>query len=334
MVDIFANASVERYVKTLQVLLEDPQSAVIALLHAPTAATPSADIAQAIGSVAQQASHNLFACWLGGDGMTEARRITREAGVPTYDTSEEVVGAFRHLVSYRRNQESMLQIPASIASEFTPDSARAGALVEKALAAGRDHLSELEQTALLAAYGIRVAEERVARTRDEAVQVARGLGYPVIVKILLADVRRGPEVGGAAQDLDSDNEVRAAIAQLRKRVRQRRLEARLKGLIVKKMAPKRDAHPLVVGVVTDPVFGPVIVLAQGNVASTSASHLTVGLPPLNMGARPRVDFAHQVGNALRSQRGGCIRKMGCCLPHTRAGITDDYEPAPDRGIGD
>jgi acetyltransferase len=210
MVDIFANAPVERYVKTLQVLLEDPRSAVVALLHAPTAATPSADIAQAIASVAQQASHNLFVCWLGGDGMTEARRITREARVPTYNTPEKVVGAFRHLVSYRRNQESMLQIPASIASEFTPDSARAGALVEKALAAGRDHLSEQEHRALLAAYGIRVAEERVARTRDEAVQVARGLGYPVTVKILLANVRRGPEVGGVAQDLDGDDEVRAA----------------------------------------------------------------------------------------------------------------------------
>jgi acetyltransferase len=280
-VDIIGDAPAERYLQTMELLLQDPQSDAILFIHAPTAIVSSTDIANAIIPLAKKAQRNILACWLGGDAVAQARQIFSEAGIPTYDTPEAAVHGFMQIVQYRRNQTLLMQVPPSAPSDFIPDRAKAQAVAQDALAAGRQMLSEPEAKTMLAAYGIPVVETRIANTVEEAVQFAQEIGFPVAAKILSPDITHKSDVGGVALDLETQEAVRAATEAMHKRLRALSPDARLQGFSVQAMARRPEAHELIVGVTTDPVFGPVILFGQGGIAVEVTADHAIGLPPLN-----------------------------------------------------
>ena len=280
--DIIGDAPAERYVKTLEILLQDPQADAILFIHAPTAIVPSADIARAIAPLAQASSRNILACWLGGEAVAEARKIFSEAGIPTYGTPEEAVSAYLQIVQFRRNQNLLMQVPPASCGSFVADRAKAAAIVHDALGAGRKILSEPEAKSLLAAYGIPVVATGSAAGVEEAVGAAAAIGFPVAIKILSPDITHKSDVGGVALDLDSEAAVRSAAQRMLKRVAALHPEARIEGFSVQQMVRRADAHELIVGVATDPVFGPVVLFGQGGVAVEVTADHAVALPPLNV----------------------------------------------------
>ncbi len=280
-VDIIGDAPAERYRQTLEILLQDAQSDAILFIHAPTAIVPSADIARALVPLAQNAGRNILSCWLGGDAVAEARAIFSSAGIPTYETPEEAVQGFLQIVQYRRNQNLLMQVPPSIATDFSPDRAKAQAIARTALADKRDMLTEPEAKSLLAAYGIPVVETRIAACVDEAVRQAPEIGFPVALKILSPDISHKSDVGGVALDLETPAAVQAAGEAMLKRLAELRPGARIEGFTVQAMARRPDAQELIIGVTTDPVFGPVILFGQGGIAVEVMNDHAIGLPPLN-----------------------------------------------------
>jgi acetyltransferase len=281
-VDIIGDAPTERYVQTLQILLEDPQADAILFIHAPTAIVPSAEIAAAVAPVAKQAGRNVLACWLGGDAVRQARGAFAEAGIPTYDTPEEAVRGFLQVVQYGRNQSLLMEVPPSRSADFAHDRDKAQAVVRSALAEGRAMLSEPEAKAVLAAYGIPVVTTRIAATVEEAVRIAPNIGFPVALKILSPDVTHKSDVGGVALDLENAAAVDAAAQAMRRRLQQHRPNATLQGFTVQTMVRRPNAHELIVGVTTDAVFGPVILFGAGGTAVEITADRAIGLPPLNM----------------------------------------------------
>lgn len=281
-VDIIGDAPAERYLQAMGILLHDSQSDAILFIHAPSAIVPSVDIANTIVPLAENASRNIIACWLGGDALAQARHIFAEAGIPTYDTPEEAVSSFMQIVQYRRNQELLMQVPPSSPTDFSPDHAKAQAIVRDALAGGRHMLSEPEAKALLAAYGIPTVETCIANTIEEAVRFAEQIGFPVAIKILSPDITHKSDVGGVVLDLESAEAVGAAATAMQKRLHELQPEARLQGFTVQAMARRPQAHELIIGVTTDPVFGPIILFGQGGVAVEVMADHAVALPPLNV----------------------------------------------------
>jgi acetyltransferase len=281
-VDIIGDAPAERYRQTLEVLLQDSQSDAILFIHAPTAIVSSVDIAKTIVPLLQKTTRNIVACWLGGDAVVQARNICAEAGIPTYNTPEEAVRGFMQIVQYRRNQNLLMQVPPSLPADFTPDRAKAQTVIRDALAGGRRVLSEPEAKTMLAAYGIPVVETRIAHTIEEAVQAAQQIGFPAAVKILSSDITHKTDVGGVVLDLETPDAVRAAATAMRKRLQELRPDARVQGFSVQAMARRPQAHELIVGVTTDPVFGPVILFGQGGIAVEVTADHAIALPPLNM----------------------------------------------------
>lgn len=281
-VDIIGDASVSRYADALHVLLQDTGTDAILFIHAPTAIVSSIDIADALVPLACETSRNILACWLGGDAVAQARGIFANAGIPTFETPEEGVHAFLQIVQYRRNQDLLMQVPSSLPSDFIADPATARTVVRAALAAGREMLSEPEAKQVLAAYGIPVVETRVALTVEEAVLSAKEIGFPVAVKILSPDISHKSDVGGVVLDLDAPVAIRAAAQAMHERLSLLQPAARLQGFAVQAMARRPQANELIVGVTTDPVFGPVILFGQGGIAVEVMDDHAVGLPPLNM----------------------------------------------------
>lgn len=281
-VDIIGDAPVERYVRTLQALLAEPDTGTLLFMHAPTAIVPSADIARALLPLATAEPRRLVSCWLGGPGLAEARQVFHAAGIPSYDTPEQAVNACAMLATYRRNQEQLMQAPPARTARAEPDLARVREIIAAVLDSGREMLTEPEAKALLQAAGIPVAAtEVVGADADEAVAAAQAIGYPVVLKILSRDISHKSDVGGVALQLETADDVRRAAAAMLARVRRLRPQAVVQGFTVQTMVRRPQALELIVGSHVDPLFGPVILFGQGGTAVEVVADRAVALPPLN-----------------------------------------------------
>ncbi len=295
-IDIIGDAPVERYTGTLRALLDDPAAGTVLFMHAPTAIVRSEDIALACAPLAREVAGRLMGCWLGADGVAQARRIFEEAGIAGYETPEQAVRAYAMLACYQHNQALLSEAPPDRAEalphhggdapseggDTPPATAAARVIVEAALAAGREMLDEVEAKDVLKAYGITtVPTVAVGPAADAAADAARSIGYPVALKILSPDISHKSDVGGVVLSLGDDAAVRVAAQQMLARVQSLKPAARVSGFTVQAMVRRPHAQELIVGASVDAVFGPVILFGQGGTAVEVIADRAIGLPPLN-----------------------------------------------------
>ncbi len=230
----------------------------------------------------KQSRKTVLTNWLGQGAVQEARQLCARSGIPTYVSPERTAMAFAQMVAFRRNQETLIQTPESVPGGFSPDLAAARRSINQALEAGREWLSEHEAKQVLQAYGIAVAETRIAAGVEEAVAAAEEIGYPVVLKILSPDITHKSDIGGVALDLKAAANVHGAAEAILRRVRDLRPDARVAGFTVQSMVRRPFAHELIVGASLDPVFGPTILFGQGGTAADLLRDRALALPPLNM----------------------------------------------------
>jgi acetyltransferase len=281
-VDIIGDAPSRRYADALDILLGDESIDAILVLNCPTAITPAIDAARAVVDSMQCRGGCVLASWVGEATARPARGLLGAAGIPEYDTPEHAVRAFAHITRFHRNQELLMQTPPSLPEEFIPDTGAARGVIERALGEGREWLSGPESRAVLQAYGIPAHVQEIAATPAAARATAEKLGTPVALKILSPDITHKSDVGGVALDLATPDAVAAAAAAMLDRVRAERPAARVTGFTLEAMVDRPLAEELIVGVVEDVQFGPVILFGQGGVAVEVIGDRSVALPPLNL----------------------------------------------------
>lgn len=304
-IDIVGDAPVDRYVNSLKALLESDDFDAILLMHAPSAAVSSTQVAKALIEVIKQHPRarrfNILTNWSGETSVFEARRCFTEAGIPTYRTPESAASAFMHLVEYRRNQKLLMETPVSI-SDMPNDSDTVRELIRQALDEGISSLDTHEVSRLMAGYGIQTLPTWIASDATEATHIAEQIGYPVAIKLRSPDIAHKSDVSGVMLNLRSAVEVAQAADAILDRVRQTYPSARIQGLLVQRMARRAGAQELHIGVRSDPVFGPIILLGDGGVDWDGEEQAAVALPPLNMTlARYLVIHALQSGK-IREHR--------------------------------
>jgi acetyltransferase len=281
-VDIIGDAPVERYVQTLATLLAAPESGTLLFMHAPTAIVPAEDIARALVPLVRRHPGRLVSAWLGETAVASARRLFHEAGIPTYDTPEQAVHAIAMLATYRRNQEQLAEAPPAHRNG-TCDPARVRTIVDAALAAGREMLTEPEAKELLAACGIPVVPTRtVAPTPEAAAAAASALGFPAVLKILSPQISHKSDVGGVALDLGDAAAVAGAAASMLQRVAVQRPDATIEGFTLQPMVRRPRALELIAGTHVDPLFGPVVLFGAGGTSVEVVADRALALPPLNL----------------------------------------------------
>jgi acetyltransferase len=281
-VDIGGDAPAERYACAIEAALDDPNVDATLLIHAPTAIVSSAEIAAACIPVLKGARKPVLTCWMGGDAVRDARASCGSAGIPTYSTPEEAVGAFLHVVQYRRNQQLLMEVPPSVPDDFEVKAHEARQIIARVLADGRSVLTEPEAKDVLAAYGIPVVETRVAGSLEELPAAVAGLSWPVVLKILSPDISHKSDIGGVVLGLSSIEELHKAAGEMLKRCVERAPEARITGFTVQPMIRRPHAYELIAGIAVDATFGPIALFGQGGTAVEVIADKAVSLLPLNL----------------------------------------------------
>ncbi len=303
-IDIIGDADGARYAAALKILLTDDNVDAVLVLHSPTAVVDSDDAAAGVLTAIEEMDKpgRVSASWLGGDTVMRARRLLTDAGVPNYDTPDEAVRAFLQVEEYHRNQEMLMETPPSMSDLFTCDTAVARRIVNDVLAEERHTLTEPEAKTVLDAYGIPTVETRIASSPEEAAQLAEEIGLPVALKVLAEQITHKSDVGGVVLDLTTAADVKMAAAAMVQRVARFRPDVSDIAFTVQQMARRPGAHELIVGVATDPVFGPVVMFGQGGTAVEVIGDRAVTLPPLNLKLARELVTSTRVANLLRGYR--------------------------------
>jgi len=223
-------------------------------------------IAQTLREVAATARKPMVVAWTAGPQAVIAD--LRDAGVPVFPSP---VRSIRALAALVRSVRAQAREPRSFA---LPQEAAERLTTRDA--AGR--CSEAATKAALARYGVRLPQEALAQTEEEAVASAGRIGYPVVLKVCAANLPHKTEAGAVALNLKDAAAVREAYQRILASARRHTPDVQVEGVIVTGMA--QEGVELIVGGRRDPVFGPVVMVGSGGIYTEVLRDAAVRVLPL------------------------------------------------------
>lgn len=152
-------------------------------------------------------------------------------------------------------------------------------LLSKAKAEGRDSLTAPEAKELCDLYGIPVPQEGLAKSADEAVKMAEGMGFPVVLKIVSPQILHKTEAGGVLVGVKSADEVRAGFQKIVDNAKAYDAKADIHGIQVQQML--KGGQEVIVGAVTDPSFGKLVAFGLGGILVEVLKDITFRLAPVS-----------------------------------------------------
>jgi acetyl-CoA synthetase (ADP-forming) len=130
-------------------------------------------------------------------------------------------------------------------------------IIQQAIAKGQKTLSEYESRLVIESAGVFVAAAALAKTKDEAIEEAEKIGYPVVMKGCSPELAHKTEAGMVALNICSSEEVAQVFDELTGKIKN------LDGVLIEKMV--RGNREFVIGLSHDPQFGPCVMFGLGGI---------------------------------------------------------------------
>jgi acyl-CoA synthetase (NDP forming) len=261
---------VRRFTDAVDVVLADPGIDQLAVLMASLSGEPAAACCEALVETMRARAKPVLVGWSARRNRAqEAYRILEEAGVPIFPSPVRLAKA------------------AAVSCRFAEDRVRVGrrgwpdnAWRNEAHppAPGRP-MNEHQSKALVASWGIPVTKDVVASDPGGARRLAQGLRFPVVAKVLSADLPHKSDAGGVRLGIpDADTLERELIAMLAQ-VRRLAPGAGIEGVLVSEMV--EDGLETILGVVHDPTFGPTVAFGLGGTLAEVLRDVTYRVAPVD-----------------------------------------------------
>jgi acetyl coenzyme A synthetase (ADP forming)-like protein len=272
-VDLVASAGPAVYEQALRILLHDDQVDAVIVVCTPTFAAPPAAVADVVRRVSDNTDKTVVGCFLawpdrppllGGEGG--------ESGVPAFDTPEPAARALGRAAGYA---DWRRRPPGTVPELDGYDPAQARSVIRAFLTTSPEGgwLPPSDVAGVLTAIGVPVVDAAEVGTAEEAARAATALGYPVALKARGPDLVHKSDIGGVHLGLRSAEEVADAYRRMVSAVGQG-----MTGGLVQQMA--RPGVETIVGVVQDPLFGPLILFGLGGVATELLDDRSFRILPL------------------------------------------------------
>ncbi len=303
-IDILGDADPERYAQAIDIAIQDPNSDGLLAILTPQGMTDPAIVAEGLKSQAKSHGKPLLASWMGGKAVARAVEILNASGIPTFMYPDTAARAFETMWEYSYNLRGLYETPFA-ADDPTVLNARrekAGALIARATAGNRTLLTEAESKEILALYEIPTVPTLVAKSEEEAVQKAKEIGYPVVLKIHSEIITHKTEVDGVKLNLAGAEDVRAAFRAIESSATGKAGRDAFLGVTVQPMI-RAQGYELILGSTVDSQFGPVILFGSGGQLVEVYRDRALALPPLNTTLARRLLEQTKVYKALKGVRG-------------------------------
>jgi acetyl coenzyme A synthetase (ADP forming)-like protein len=263
-IDMLGSATAASYEAVLPVVLEDQAVDSVIVLFVPPATAGAEDVAAGLARTLQAVSTDkpVLAALLSAEGIPAAlRKAPAPAALFTYPES-----AARALGVAAARAEWLRRPAGTVPDVDRIDTAGAERIVSRALgAADEAWLTPTDTRGLLTCYGVPLVDERLAETVERAVEAARELGFPVVVKSAVAGAHK-TETGGVALDLGDEAAVREAAERI--------------GALVIVQQMIKGGTEFLAGIVQDPTFGPLVAFGPGGVLAELIGEAGFRIAPL------------------------------------------------------
>jgi len=273
-VDMIATASAADYGRVVETLGRSGAVDAIIVIFVPPLVTAATDVAHAVAQAADRipAEVTLASVFMAEqDAGVELRR--GERAIPVFTFPEDAARALGHAARYgawRDAPRGAIPAPDDVQADA------AAAVIARALGNGAGWLAPRDVAALLDCYGLPAPATRFADDVEGAVAAAAELGGPVALKAIATGLVHKSDVGAVALGL-LDGDVRPAAERIGAKLAD--ADLRLEGFQVQAMAPR--GVELIVGVVQDRAFGPVLACGAGGTSTELLGDVAVRLTPLS-----------------------------------------------------
>ena len=273
-VDMVASASAEQYRDVLRIVAEDPTVDAVIVIFIPPLVTRAEDVAAAIvdGTRELGGAKPVLTVFMSARGLPQILKAP-DVHIPSYAFPEDAAIALARVARYGEWQ-ARPQVPPPVLDGVRRD--EAAAIVAGALQRGADWLLPKEVQGLLSCYGLPLVRQRIVPRPEDTGAAAAEMGGTVALKAIAPDIVHKTELGAVRLDLRPD-EVRAAAEQMAGSLAARGVAPA--GFLVQQMVPQ--GVEMLVWVLHDPQFGPVIACGAGGVLVELLRDVSVRLTPLN-----------------------------------------------------
>ncbi len=303
-IDILGDAEPERYAKTLEIAVKDPNSDGLLVILTPQAMTDPTATAEQLKECAQNAKKPVIASWMGGDEVTAGEIILNKASISTYRYPDAGARLFNFLWKYNYNLQGIYETPVLPSDKKTiGDRVNVTKTIKAARKANRTILSEFESKQILAAYGIPIVKTVTAKSKAEAVEAANSMGYPVVLKLYSETITHKTDVGGVQLNLKDAEAVEWAYSAIEDAVSRKASLEDFLGVTVQPMLNLNDGYELIIGSSIDPQFGPILLFGLGGQLVEVFKDRALALPPLNTTLARRMMEQTKIYEALKGVRG-------------------------------
>jgi acetyltransferase len=287
-VDMIASACADHYRKALHLLFADSNVDAVICVFVPPIMIDEMAVADAIVGASAHESKPILSCFMGPEEETRGADRLKKAGIPVYTFPEAIARTYSLMVKY----SDWRKRPMGATPPRPNGVSEVRAALAELSAAGRELLLGNDALELLAKCGIPTATLALPDSVDDAARAAGQIGYPVVLKLDAPGLVHKTDIGGVVTDVRGEEELREKYESLVERARENELsEAR-----VAIQAMVAGGVEMVLGMVRDPKFGPMIMCGLGGVFVEVVKDVTFKLPPLS------VEDAREMINLLKGKR--------------------------------
>ena len=258
-VNICRNISSTYVNKALEETIQDEGVDIALLIFTPKSISNSVETAKAIVRVAKNSSKPIFCCFMGVVDISSGEKYLQDYGIPVFRFPENAIRALGALCKYSKwiNRQHFSGI------SFKHEKEKASHIIKNCIETGHLILGELDGAELLKCYGFSALSGNIAKNEDEAIDIAEKINYPVVMKIVSANILHKFDAGGVVLDLENRDHVRSAYKDIIEKAKIYNPEAIIDGVLIQKMA--QPGGEVILGMNRYPVFGPLLMFGLGGI---------------------------------------------------------------------
>ena len=276
-IDVLGDALADRYRKALEVVIKDDNVNALIVLLTPQAMTQPLETAKAVLEVFNKNDRSIpvLTSFMGGSEVEKAVKFLTENNIPSFDIPEEAADTLKVMMEHT-DWKSRLSFPIE---KFDADREKVKKVFENCRVEDRLELGELEAREILNAYGIRIPKAELAPDIEAAKEIAKRIGYPLVLKIVSPNILHKTDVGGVRIGIENEKELEKSYDDIIFNVRKYMSDVDIRGVLVQEFI--KDKKETIIGISEDPQFGPMIMFGLGGIYVEALKDVSFRIAPLS-----------------------------------------------------
>jgi 4-hydroxybutyryl-CoA synthetase (ADP-forming) len=321
-VDIVGDADFNRFNNVLDRVLKHPKVGSVITMCTPSGTLNYDKLAEVIVTMSKKYKKTMLASLMGLDEGITNREILAKGDVPYYTYAEGAIRTLAAMIKFA----IWIDTPEGKVTKFKVNKAKAKKIFDKVKKEKRPNLLEEEGQEVLKAYGLPLPKSALAKTDAEAVNVAKKIGYPVVMKIASPQIIHKSDAGGVKVNLTNDKEIKEAFKTIIINAKKYNSKAEIKGVLIVEMV--KGGKELIIGSKLEPGFGPVIMLGMGGIYVEVLKDVTFKIAPVT--SKEADDMISEIKTqkllqGVRGEKPSDIAKLSECIQRLSQLVTDFKE---------